>query len=875
MITPSPQPEVIDAYPLTPTQSGMLVHILNEPHQAHYFARVTGVLAGALTQEIALEAWQSIMNRHEALRTAFVWDGLEQPLQVVVSEQSVDFEWLEDAPGDVGIGDAPTAADLANAPLWKVRMWPQSEGKTRFEWSIHHLIIDGWSATLILDEFVRSIAQRINGELIELEPAPVFADHARWLAGKSHDDDFWKEYLSGYQPKTHPKTDDKSGFAESSITLTSEEQSRLTAAAQSAGVTVPVAAQAAFSRALGGLLNSDDIVFGLAVSGRSSPMAGVEACVGMFVNNLPMRVDLTSDNLFERVQENLNALREREFTPLGTAARLGGLAPGQPLTDVVLTIRALPEVQSVHGVAIDDLHFRTPSNFSLVVEYDPADGTLSALFNTAHYSQHDVDELFRSFRKAELQHQAELRRRIGFFGPDLRGEPVDIVSRILHQAHTHPDLPAVIYDGEATSYAALLDRASDIAAFLSSRGIGRGDCVAIVLPRGPDIISAMLGTLLTGAAYVPVDRNYPRQRIDYVLSDCAAKAVLSDTESEIENAICIEDVPSSDGFEPVETEEDDLAYVIYTSGSTGAPKGVCISRGNLSFSQAARDQFYPSAPEAFLLISPFAFDSSVVGLYWALTSGGSLVVTKERDEQDIAGLANLIAEQQVSHTLMLPGLYKALLEGADAKTLSCLRTVILAGEAVPETLHHSHVSILPDCILANEYGPTETTVWALADLITPAEDRAMTIGTPIPGTQVLLLDENDRPVKANEIGEICVAGPSLARGYLGRRDETDRAFQHLKIDGDTMRVYRTGDQARCGPDGRFEYLGRGDDQIKIRGHRIEVHEVENVLASLSSVGNAAVVVGPARTVSDDELSSALERMPRGMAEQYLKTALKG
>jgi amino acid adenylation domain-containing protein len=292
-----------------------------------------------------------------------------------------------------------------------------------------------------------------------------------------------------------------------------------------------------------------------------------------------------------------------------------------------------------------------------------------------------------------------------------------------------------------------------------------------------------------------------------------------------------------------QVNSDELVYVIYTSGTTGQPRGVLVSHRNLVHSTIARMNYYPEPVNNFLLLSSFAFDSSVAGIFWTLCQGGTLVLPQQGLEQDIRQLTALIAKREVSHILCLPSLYSLILEHAAPQKLKSLQTVIVAGEACPQKLVRPHYELLPQTLLYNEYGPAEGTVWCTVYEI-PSQDmgRQIPIGRPIANTQIYLLDAHQQPVPTGVPGELYIGGDGLAQGYLNRPELTaERFIDHPFSDEPLARLYRTGDLARYLPDGNLEFLGRVDRQVKIRGNRVEMEEIEAVLRQHSALRDAAVV----------------------------------
>ncbi|MFE4536895.1 non-ribosomal peptide synthetase [Streptomyces scopuliridis] len=490
----------------------------------------------------------------------------------------------------------------------------------------------------------------------------------------------------------------------------------------------------------------------------------------------------------------------------------------------------------------------------------------------------------------EAGRRAVLDLGLGSPLPEDGREPVH--AQVAALAAAEPGRVAVVCGGDQVTRGELDAWAGRIAARLAGAGIGPGDRVGVLADRSTAMVAAVLGVVRTGAAYVPVDLANPDERIAAVFADARVSVVLvtGDAARRVTSpglSVVTVDEPSireeGEILPPARSGPQDAAYLIYTSGSTGAPKGVVVEHSQLAASTRARRDVYPGEP-VFLLLSPLAFDSSVAGLWGTLTAGGRLVVAGPDEFRDPPALLGLVERHAVTHLLSVPSLYDALLvagERSGLSPLATLTTVITAGEALPEALLRRHTEAFgAGTVLVNEYGPTEATVWATYRRFDAA--GPVDIGGPVPGARLYVLDEAGRLVPPGVTGELHIGGAGVSRGYFDRPDATARAFTPDPFAGGHARMYRTGDLVRWTGTGTLEFLGRRDNQVKIRGHRVELGAVEAALRACTGIREAVVVpdatgtrlTGFVVTGAPDELSAVRESLARVLPEAAVPSRLK-
>ena len=880
-------PNVESIYRLTSTQEGILFHAVQNEADGLYLQQFTAVLAGELDVQRFRDAWAATVARHAALRALFTWKKRPHPLQVVRQSVDLPLEVLDDAalleegPAlDAYLDeDRQRGLPLEVAPLMRLTLVVGGAARHRFIWTFHHIALDGWSMRIALQETL----QRYAG----IEPsaeAPSHKAFVDWLGQQSEADAlaFWKKRLRGFDEPTRlavsaPLTRPLAATHEDhELRLSAEQTAALTQAARSSRVTLNTQLRAAWALALARYSGTDDVVFGATVAGRPPEIPGIEGIVGMFIHTIPVRarIDRTqrADAWCAELQgDQLDAL-PFETASLAAIQRASDVAPGTPLFETILVIE---NHASAEGEASNTLRLEAPrylerSHYPLALLVVPGPELQLVLVRdgskvTAETAQNLLGSVRQTLTRI-AEHPASTVADLAALGADeierLEGyaqsrtggtgpHAGDVIARMDAVAQATPSATAIRFVEQGTtgvSYGELVERSRGIARGLRSLGVAKGDLVAVRLPRGIDAVAVILGVLRAGAAYVPIDPESPEGRLGTITAAVPLRLVVGVGGVDPADVLAAGGAPAEGIPDATAAAADltSLAYVLFTSGTTGVPKGVEITRDALARSTFARDGFYGDGPERFLLLSPLHFDSSVAGLFWTLVRGGTLVLPAPGDERDPRRIVQTMEAEQVSHTLLLPSLYEVVLETAEGSQLDSLTTVIVAGEAVSPALivqHHglrssSGAGAAPR--LVNEYGPTEATVWATAMELTPADAvQPVPIGKPIGEVLAYVLDAHRALVPHGVSGELYLGGPTLALGYAGDADLTLARFS--PTDPGTERLYRTGDRVRFDGAGRLLFLGRVDRQVKIRGQRIELGEVEAALQGLPGVREAVVV----------------------------------
>ena len=900
MSTPPTRAQIEDIFPLSPMQQGLLFHSLLEPGHGVYMPHVVLELTGELDAGVLRRAWQETLDAHDVLRAGFFWEERDEPFQVVYRRASFrlsEHDWRDSDSGEYAarLDTFLTASrmqpfDLHEPPLLRVALLRRAERCLTLVVAYHHLILDGWSAALVLEEVLGRVRAHTEGRPPPLRGAHRYRDYIAWLARRDEaaDEAFWREHVSPVEFATrlpfraHADRERSRQPAYRSAALSEAETARLREFAQAQQVTVSTLVHGAFALLLGAYNDAETVSFGSTVAGRPTELRGAGATIGSFINTLPVQIELPATasvgGWLRALQQRQAARQKHEHVALRDLQRW--LNDGQPLFECLLVFENYPVPLS--GVAgggplqLEDVAFHEQTHFPLTwqvsvgsrlritARYDAsrlADANvgralehfwqlLLALVADADAPLHGVSPLSRQDREvlASVNHTATPLPPFATLGDWLD-----------HQAAATPDNTAVVFGESSLSYRELHARANRLARHLQTEGAGAEHIVAVHLPRSPRMLVAILAVIKSGAAYLPLDADQPAARLDAMIADARPSLLLFDSGSDlprvaadrVQPRIDLADVEFSTGpasAPPHDSTGDDALYVIYTSGSTGSPKGVVNThRALLNRLAWMQDTYCLDADDRVLQKTPVGFDVSVWELFWPLLTGATLVIAEPDRHRDAAHLATLIARAGVTTVHFVPSMLAAFLDAADADTGATLERVIVSGEALPAALQERFFSLLPGTELHNLYGPTEAaidvTAWPCR-----AGDAVVPIGRPIANTRIFLLDRHMNQVPVGVPAELYIGGAGLARGYHHDPAKTAAAFVPNPFSNggedtaDSSFLYRTGDIARRRADGAIEYLGRVDRQLKLRGVRIEPGEIESALHDHPAVSEAAVVV---------------------------------
>ena len=902
-------PRLVDLYPATGLQAGLLFHSLLDEQGDAYVTQTSMTLRGAFDVGAFRRAWRQVIERHAIFRTAFVGFERGRLLQLVVDEAT--FEWHEEDWRDVAPDeqrarflayqqrDKARGFDPEVPTLMRFATFKLSEQCEHFLWTHHHALMDGWSLPIVTREVLGAYAAYCEGGTPDLPCTDAYRAYIGWLEAQDGDAarQFWRGELAGISGRTELGIERRSPLLDRAGTgfdvrrLSPDQTSRLNAAVRRCQVTLSTAVQAAWACLLSRHSGCRQVVFGATVSGRHAQMADIDGMVGLFINTLPVCVDVNDDldvatwlrSLHSRhvEREGFSHLPLNEILQCAPEQADSGLFDSlvvfenypMETAEQVTPVAATPS-QHPSGLAIEDIHVDERTNYGLSLTVLPGDElTLKLQYAKERFDERAISGLLR-----QLQHvlDAMAAPDVGAVGSLTwcsEAERTEILvgrnETASHypshlclpdlfeaQARRRPNAIAVVAGANTLTYVELDRWADQLACRLIDLGVQPDTLVGICMERSCDMLVGLMGIAKSGAAYVPIDPNYPHARIEHMLVDSGVQIVVCDAglvhglPLTTQRVLHVPGEGDADLALDVRTRRrtaltaDHLAYVIYTSGSTGKPKGIAVPhRGltNFLYSMSHQPGFTPE--DRLLAVTTISFDIAALELYLPLVCGGCVILLPREESVD----GNVLAEMAVTHRPSVmqatPATWRMMLDAgwrpAPGMKLMC------GGEAMPPPLK--------DALLANGarvynmFGPTETSVWST--LAVMHEDDTVCIGHPIDNTQVYVLDSKMRPVPDGAMGELYIGGDGVARGYWNRPELTAERFVPDPFASQPGRhLYRTGDLARWRGDCSLEHLGRYDHQVKICGHRIELGEIEAVLSSHADVADVAV------TVHDDERS---------------------
>lgn len=931
-----PKKNIEDILELTPMQQGMLFHTLYNEGSDAYIEQFCFDLEGQVDSDLLKKSWEEVILRHQAMRTSFRWKGIPKPVQIV--HKNISFSWkFEDWSGldeegaeekfsSVRIGDRKNIFDMETPPLMRFFLVKLSDSRFKLIWTFHHILMDGWSYPVIIGEVLKCYKAFLNGQSPELPDPVPYKNFIAWLAkqNKAAAEAFWRKELMGFATPSHFKgraaiteKHESIGTHEGIKFLTEDLTSALTDFSRKNKITLSTLLQAAWAYVISEYSGEDDIIFGGTISGRPAALPHVERIVGLFINTLPARIRIDrSAKITDWLREIQVKHIEREqysFSSLAEIQSWSELPLSAKLFENILVFEnypvdpALEDPESPFKIAHITAFEKT--NLPLALLVAPGKRMKLTIAYDEYIFSHELIEGILSSLEGVLQSiiSAETHT-VGDISMLLPGKAQEILYGWNNTSAPLPEQESVKefyeyltkdlssetaldFGNTEISYRELNERSNRLAHYLISLGLKEDDFAGICIERSPELIIALLAVLKAGAAYLPLDRSYPADRLKYMISDSGVKLILTTKQDSALlpdsgiRLVVLDEIGKEISVQYSENTSlhpsgKSVAYMIYTSGSTGKPKGVIME--NLALVNLLNWQINGQKFErgsTTLQFTTLSFDVAFQEIFSTLLTGGKLVILSENQRKDFSSILEMLKTKKVKR-LFLP--FIALQELAELQSTSTsgklhLNEVMTAGEQLQNTpAIKKFFSELDQFKFTNQYGPTEAhvvTAYSLEGNPGLWEYNAP-IGKPVFNTRIRILDKAMKPVPPGVTGTLFIGGMQVARGYHNLPDLTAEKFIKDPYSNDEWnRLYNTGDLARYMSDGNIEFLGRADGQIKYRGYRIELGEIESMLNSIEKVSTSAVIL---RTSASGDSRMAAYIVPKQDGQltlQEIKSAL--
>ncbi|MHC9082574.1 non-ribosomal peptide synthetase [Bacillus altitudinis] len=884
--------QVQDMYYLSPMQEGMLFHTLHHQEKGFYVEQMDMNVKGTLRHDLLEKSMNIIVERYDIFRTVFLHEKVKRPVQVVLKNRPfqldiVDIQDLSESEQLERIDrfkqkDQLRGFDLSKDLLMRASVFQTGPSSYRWIWSYHHILLDGWCFGLVVQELFAIYHALLHDIPYRLEPVKPYKEYIQWLEkqDKQASLEYWTQSLAGFEGqstfKEQRKQTNEHELGEIEWAMSKEETAALSELALQQNATLSSALQSAWSILLSRYQRSNDVLFGTVVSGRPADLAGVDRMVGLFINVIPRRIQLTDQmtfrSLLSETQQQSLAAEPHQYIPIYDIQAKAGQ---QQLIDHIVVFENVPaakkdEQESLLGFTVEDMNVYEKSNYDLNLLASPGEQLqLKLAFNQRAFDPAFVRKLKDQLTlliKGAIKHpdqsvhtltlvtkQEKQRMLEEWNAPELEHDQLYLTKWFEHNVRKQPNAVALSAGDHTMTYAELNEQANRLARHLQKNGVGHQTVTAILAERTPELIVSLLSVLKAGATYVPIDPDYPESRIQYMLKDSGATHLLthssfiSQTRSlAFDGTYLFADdqeilLMSSENL-PLEAGLNDTAYIMYTSGTTGQPKGIMTTHSNIARVVKNTNYLTILETDTLLSLSNSVFDGFTFDVYGALLNGAKLVLPQKETILDMGKLTELIKGEHISVMFVPTALFHLLVdEGTD--WMRGVRKVLFGGERASVQHVRKAFDVMGKGRLLNVYGPTESTVFATyypIDEAIPLEARSIPIGKPLNQTGAYILSEHRQLQPIGMVGELCLSGKGLAKGYLNRPDLTKQVFiAHPFAAGE--RLYRTGDLAYFREDGLIEYAGRVDDQVKIRGHRIELTEIEANLLMHQGVKQAVLL----------------------------------
>ncbi|WP_394751354.1 non-ribosomal peptide synthetase, partial [Spongiimicrobium salis] len=832
-----------DVYPLSPLQEGIYFHWLHSPEATIYFEQYSYGLKGALQIEELKESFRVLVSRHAILRTFFTHELAEEVLQAVKKEVDVTLNYIDASQNpefslkEFRELDRGTPFDLNKVSPLRLSLIRLDDNVYEFVWSFHHILMDGWCLRLLLQEFFYIYSCNVHNEKPILKKAYPYVNYIKWLENVNQDTSiqYWKNYLSGYENtnlfnrSVGHKTSLDNDLKSEKLEISGQLKNNIMTLCADLEITENIFFQSIWSVLLKIFSNSDDTLFGAVVSGRPPEISGIEDMIGLFINTIPVRVrfsqNMTFEQLVKEIKDDFVKGINHHYTALSQIQSNTGV--GKEFIDHIMVFENYPDQDVAfkdNPIELLSTEVFEQTNYDLSIIIHPGKVfDINFAYNGNAYKTSFIKQIKYYFERlipSVIENPSLPLYRLEYLGAEERRELLEtfndtaadyprertIIDLFGEQVDKRPEGTALVFGDKRITYQELNESSNRMARYLRDRhGIGKEDMVGICLERSDWVVVCILGILKAGGAYVPIDPDYPEDRIGYMLEDSACKVLIDSDEL----SLCREELDSLSGENlPSVIGPKNLAYVIYTSGSTGKPKGVMVEHRSVNKLAIAPNYVSLSEDSCILSFSDFSFDGSIFDIFGTLLNGKKLVITPKKTFLDFHEVNRVIEQHNVSIFFLTTALFNAMVD-SNLMKLSRVKDILFGGERV--SLDHVAQFKLqyPHINLVHVYGPTEGTTFSSYKQVLTIDEELNTIpiGSPISNTRIYILGMGDSLCPIGVVGEICISGDGLARGYLNSPGLSSEKFvSNPYSEGDLM--YRTGDLGRWLVDGTIEFMGR-------------------------------------------------------------------
>lgn len=881
---------VEDILALTPIQEAMLFHYLNEPSSELYFEQLSISFSCEADEKIIKKCWDFVSKSNEMLRTVFIWQDLNKPLQIVLKHLDIPFKFIdlscvnEKMPRDyllkeIREKDRKQKIDLKTNPF-RIILCKINDREFEMIISNHHILYDGWSTGILLKEFFITLNSFCeNNTPLQPTNKSKYKQVVKWyqqLDLKLHEN-FWSKYLKGLTtgtlfPVDYCKNQNIKAVENCREIIQPEVIEKLRNFTLKNELTLACVFYAAWGILLRKYCNTDDVVFGTTVSGRIPEIIGIDEIVGLFINTIPLRISViekeTVKTFLKRVGKYLKEREEFEYTPQVNIKQYSELQNSDKLFNSVMVIEnyplSIPSNSKTGRSIINSFSTFEMTNYDLLLEVrNFEDFDLSISYNTQLFEHNTIKSILNHLiniieqiskntnqyiKEIQFMNLEEYHKVIYEFNTTDVDYPK---SKTIHQLFEEqvaqtPDRIAICYNSTELTYQELNEKSNQLARYLIKNGITEEKLVGLIVTHSIEAVIGILAIIKAGGAFLPIDPEYPKERILFMIEDSGINILLTNYDINYFHGTIVNihnnNLYTGDGSNiSISIKSSNLVYVIYTSGSTGNPKGTLIEhKGLVNYCCWAKEQYMKSENETFALYSSLSFDLTITSIFTPLISGGKIIVY--RDDGNEYVLYKIMRENKTTIIKLTPS-HLSLLKDLKNKG-SSLKSLIVGGENLEVSLAKSiHESFDGDIDIFNEYGPTETTIGCMIHKYDYEHDirNSVPIGIPANNVKLYVLDKSLNPVPIGCVGELYISGDGVARGYLNKPVLTNERFVENKYMNE-KKMYKTGDLVKFINYGIIEFVGRNDTQIKIRGFRIELEEIKKQILIYKNIKEVVIVV---------------------------------